>query len=94
MTADVPQRRLHERVLLAAADVQGDTPIGPVPMHQEDELDEFIQIGNIDRVALIGRLWNEPSSRTFAEVLIDVELDQELALTLARALKARCVARE
>lgn len=47
-------RRLHERLLLAAADVQGDTPIGPVPIHPEDELDEFIQTGNIDRVALIG----------------------------------------
>lgn len=55
MTASSPRRRrLHEQLLLAAADVQGDTPIGAVPLHSENELDEFVQAGAIDRTAMIG----------------------------------------
>ena len=68
--------------------------VDTLPGHVAERLLDAILLSKDDRVSLIGRLWKEPSSRTFAEVLIDVELDQELALTLARALKARCVARE
>ena len=52
--ARIPSRRLHERLLLAAADAQGDAPIGPVALHSESELADFIAAEGIERMALIG----------------------------------------
>ena len=41
------------------------------------------------RPELIGRLHEDPRSRTFAELLIDLEEDRQLALDFAQALKDR-----
>jgi TIR domain len=52
--AELPKRRLHERLLLAAAETQGDEPVGPVPSHSESELSGFVKTEGIDRMAVIG----------------------------------------
>ena len=41
------------------------------------------------RPELIGRLHEDPRSRTFAELLIDLEEDRQVALDIAQALKGR-----
>jgi hypothetical protein len=61
--------------------------VATIPGPVADRLLEAIMAPPDERAALIGRLYSDPATRNFAELLIDLEEDGQLGLDFAQALK-------
>lgn len=68
-----------ERVLRAKLEA-----LGPAP---RAELLEILTLADHDRAEMIGRYWQSPKTRDYAELLIDVEADQRLRAVLVGTLR-------
>jgi hypothetical protein len=74
MRPDQVERRLRERL---------DT-LGPAP---RAELLHVLMLPDADRADRIGEFWENPKTRTFAELLIDCEEDRTLWAVLVGMLR-------
>ena len=71
MRPDELERRLRERL----------DALGPAP---RAELLHILMLPDFDRADRIGEFWENPKTRTFAELLIDCEKDRTLWTVLGR----------
>ncbi|HET9249354.1 MAG TPA: hypothetical protein VFP13_05350 [Actinomycetota bacterium] len=74
MRPDELERRLRERL----------DAVGPAP---RAELLHVLMLPDLERAERIGEFWSYPQSRTFAELLIDCDVDRTLRAVLVGMLR-------
>jgi hypothetical protein len=65
----------------SSADHRRLDALGPAP---RPELLHVLMLPDLDRVERIGEFWGHPETRTFGELLIDLEEDRRLRVCPAR----------